>query len=115
MNRLYTRLADIQWMPSAVAPVYTNPANTASYIKSIVIFNTSNGSANVKLYNVPDSGGLAGTAATSSQFFDVDLASKETLMIDLPYPITLVDAGDSIQAVSGEQTVTIQLLGDIAQ
>jgi hypothetical protein len=115
-TRQYTRLADPQFLPNAVASVYANPAATTSYIKSILIFNSGVGTQNVKLYNVPDDATALGTAAAVNQFLDVDIIAKETFMLDLPYPMTLIDQNDSIQGVATDpSTVTIQLLGDIAQ
>lgn len=113
MARQYTRLADIAYVASSAGAVYTNSAAEKAYIKSIVLFNNNTTAETVKLYNVPDSGGSVGTAGVSNQFAQVVLASKETLMFDLPYPITLIDTNDTIQAetTTGSQ-VTIQILGD---
>lgn len=114
--RQYTRLADPQFLPSAVASVYANPAATTSYIKSILIFNSGSTAQTVRLHNVPDNATAIGAAAPVNQFLDVDLVAKETFMLDLPYPMTLIDQNDSIQgSASSADTVTIQLLGDIAQ
>lgn len=113
MARQYTRLADIAYVASSAGAVYTNPAATISYIKSVVLFNNNSTAETVKLYNVPDSGGSVGTASAANQFAEISLATKETLMFDLPYPITLIDTNDTIQAstTTGSQ-VTIQILGD---
>lgn len=54
MARQYTRLADIQYVPSSAGTVYTNPVSTKSYIKSLVLFNGNSTSETVKLYNVPN-------------------------------------------------------------
>jgi hypothetical protein len=116
MQRLYTRIAEPQWIPLNAGVVYTNPGSTSSYIKSIVVFNSSSSTANIKLYNVPDDAGSIGTATLGNQFLDVDLVGRETFMFDLPYPITLIDANDTLQAVcSSANTAVIQILGDIAQ
>ena len=116
MERLYTRIAEPQFLGAPTATVYTNPASTNTYIKSIVMFNSGTTPANVKLYNVPDDGGLVGVAAAVNQFLDVDLVARETFMFDLPYPITMIDAGDTLQGFCAlSEAVTIQILGDIAQ
>lgn len=113
MARQYTRLTDIAYISNSAAAIYTNPASTKTYIKSFIIFNNNSTSEVVKLYNVPDSGGSAGTASAANQFAEVTLATKETLMFDLPYPITIIDTNDTIQAVTTSASqVTVQILGD---
>lgn len=113
MARQYTRLADIQYVASTAGSIYTNPASTKTYIKGIVLFNGNTTSEVVKLYNVPNNGASVGTAGLSNQFADITLASGETLMFDLPYPITIIDENDTIQAsTTTSSKVTVQILGD---
>lgn len=113
MTRQFTRLTDIQYVATTAAALYTNPVSTTTYVKSFIIFNSGATSQIVKLYNVPDSTGSVGTASVANQFAEVQVVSKETFMLDLPYPITIIDQNDTIQAVTdtGSQ-VTIQVLGD---
>lgn len=114
MARQYTRLADIQYVASSAASIYTNPASTKSYVKSLVLFNGNTSTETVKLYNVPDNAGAVGTAGAGNQFAEISLSTLETLMFDLPYPITLVDQNDSIQAsTTTASKVTVQVLGDV--
>lgn len=114
MARQYTRLTNIQYVANSAGAIYTNPASTKTYIKSFLLFNNNSTSETVKLYNVPDSGGSVGTASAANQFFEVALASKETLMLDLPYPITIIDTNDTIQAsTTSASQVTVQILGDL--
>lgn len=113
MARQFTRLADIQYVANSAGAIYTNPASTSSYIKSFVLFNINTGTETVKLYNVPDNAGAVGTAGDASQFAEISLAAKETLMFDLPYPITLINQNDTIQAITTTANkVTVQILGD---
>lgn len=113
MARQFTRLADIQYISNSAASVYTNAASTTTFIKSFVLFNGNTSAETVKLYNVPDSAGSVGTAGDSNQFAEISLAAKETLMFDLPYPITIINENDTIQAVTTTASkVTIQILGD---
>lgn len=113
MARQYTRLADIQYVSNSAAAIYTNAASTKTYIKSLLLFNGNTTAETVKLYNVPNSGASAGTAGVSNQFAEIVLAAAETLMFDLPYPITIIDENDTIQAsTTTASKVTVQLLGD---
>ena len=114
MARQNTRLADIQYVANSAGAIYTNPASTKTYIKSFILFNNSTTSQLVKLYSVPDSSGSAGTAGISNQFAEINIVGKETFMLDLPYPITIIDTNDTIQAVTDTASqVTVQILGDI--
>lgn len=114
MARQYTRLTNIQYVASSAGAIYTNPVSTKSYIKSLVLFNGNTSSETVKLYNVPDSTGSVGTAGASNQFAEIVLGSLETLMFDMPYPVTLIDTNDTIQAsTTTASKVTVQILGDI--
>jgi hypothetical protein len=113
MARQNTRLVDIQYVATTAGAIYTNAASTKTYIKSFVLFNGNTVSETVKLYNVPDSTGSVGTAGAANQFAEIVLGSLETLMFDLPYPITVIDTNDTIQAVTTTaDKVTIQVLGD---
>ena len=113
MARLFTRLTDIQYVANTAGAIYTNAASTISYIKSLVLFNRNTTSETVKLYNVPNNGASVGTAGDTNQFAEIVLAAKETLMFDLPYPITIIDENDTIQAVTTTASqVTVQVLGD---
>lgn len=107
------KLADIQTIDDSAASVYTNPANTKTYVRSLLLHNTNSTNETVILYNVPDSTGSVGTAAASNQFFKKALAAEESFTIDLDYPIVLSDEGDSLQAVTTTASkVTLQILGD---
>jgi hypothetical protein len=114
MARQFTRLANIQYVASSAGSIYSNPASTKTYIKSFILFNGNTTAETVKLYNVPDSTGSVGTAGAANQFAELVLGAGETLMFDLPYPITIIDENDSIQAVTTTASkVTVQILGDI--
>lgn len=109
----YGKLADIQYVASSAGSIYSNPASTKTYIKSIVLFNGNTTAETVKLYNVPDSTAALGTAGVSNIFFTKDLAANETFIFDLEFPLVLTDTNDSIQAsTTTGSKVTVQLLGN---
>jgi hypothetical protein len=113
LARQNTRLADIQYVPSTVGAVLTNPASTKTFVAGFWLFNTGTTAQRVALYNVPDSGGSVGTAANANFMAEIVLEGKETRIVPAPYPITLIDTNDTIQAVTQTASqVTIQLLGD---
>jgi hypothetical protein len=113
LNR--AKLADAQQVASSAGALITNAASTKTWIRGIVLHNTSASTAiTVKLYNVPDSGGAVGTAAASNQFFEKEIAIAGTHYIDLPGPgFVLSDTNDTIQGEDGVgSTVSIWFIGD---
>jgi hypothetical protein len=100
-------------------------AKTA-YIRSIVIYNSTVGTANTDLsqqaqiYMVPNNGGSVGTATEGDRIARISLAANDTFFYEPQYPITLPNTGDSIQVFnegtfnSGSATnpVNVLVLGD---
>lgn len=108
-----TRLADIAYLGSSNAAFYTNAASTESYIRGLVLHNTNTTTEVVDIYNVPDSGGSVGTAGNGNKFLTINLAANETLFIDFPHPLVLIDTNDTLQGKSTTASkTTIQVLGD---
>lgn len=95
--------------------IYTNPANTKTYIKGFVLHNAGVSSAFCRLHDVPNSGGSVGTASSNNQFFSQYINAGETTFLEYPYPITRTGTNDSIRfynSVAG-QVINIQILGDV--
>ena len=113
MARLNTRLTDIQYVPSSVGSVLTNLASSKLFIAAFILFNNDTVTRTVNLHNVPDNSGALGTASNANKFAEIVLADKETYLLEIDYPITLIDTNDSIQAsASAASQITIQVLGD---
>lgn len=105
----HTRLAPLAFIPNAVGEIYTNPAATKSFVRGLMLHNTSAGAVSVQLHWVP----AGGSAAAANRFLDVSLAAKETLLPELPFALVLLDDGETIQAVAGSASaVTGAVLGD---
>jgi hypothetical protein len=98
------------------ASVYSVGSAKTAYIRSIVIYNSTVGTANtslaqtVQIYAVPNSGGSVGVATAGRCIGRVSLTSDDTFFYDLQYPITLQNTGDSIQ-VFNEGTYAYTLSG----
>jgi hypothetical protein len=98
------------------ATAYSVQSSKTAYIRSIVIYNSTVGTANtglsqtVQIYAVPNSGGSVGVATDGNRIGRVSLTSDDTFFYDLQYPITLQDTGDSIQ-VFNEGTYAYTLSG----
>lgn len=111
-----TKLADIQYIASSAASLYSNSSGYTTYIKGVTIFNGNTTTEVVKLYYVPDSGGSVGTAGVSNQCFEASIVAKETVIFEFPgLGIVLTDSNDSLQGVTTTASkVTIIIHGDKA-
>ena len=67
------------------------------------------GAATCSLHIVPNSG----SASNSNRIFDLDIALKETILLEPAYPIVLETTGESLQADAGVNTVNIVVNGDV--
>lgn len=103
-------------------------AKTA-YIRSIVIFNNTIGTANtdlsqqIQIYMVPNSAGSVGVGTSAHRIARISLTSNDTFFFEPQYPITLQNTGDSIQVFNegtfnlGAATnpINVVILGDKEQ
>lgn len=107
------KLANIQTLGTTAASAYTNPANTKTYVRSIILHNTNASVESVTLYNVPANSGAVGTAGATNQFLVISLGVNETFEFSPSYPIVFDATGDSLQGkTSTAAKVTLQILGD---
>lgn len=106
----------VQIGAGTTSAVYTVSGSKKAYVKSLLIYNLSTlGSQNVRVHVVPNSGGSAGTASSTTQIARVGLSTNDTYFFETAYPITLESNGDTIQ-VYNEGVVTdsinVLVLGD---
>jgi hypothetical protein len=111
--------------------VYQVGSAKTAYVRSIVIYNNTVGTANtglaqtIQIYMVPNNGGSVGVATAGRCIGRVSLSADDTFFYDLQYPLTLQNTGDSIQvfnegsfawSLSGIATATnsvnVVVLGD---
>ena len=113
MARQYTRLVDVQRVPNATGVLYTNPAATTTFVKGFSFYNAGSVSGTVAIFNVPDVASATGIPSSGNKITEIVLASTETFLLEYPYPITMIDQGDSIQGYATTVSdVTVQILGD---
>lgn len=85
------------------ATAYSVGSAKTTYIRSIVIYNSTVGNGNTDLaqtaqiYMVPNSGGSVGVATFGNRIARISLAANDTFFYEPQYPITLPSTGDSIQ------------------
>ena len=108
------------------ATAYSVGSAKTTYIRGIVIFNNTIGTANtdlsqqVQIYMVPNSGGSVGVGTSAHRIGRISLAANDTFFFEPQYPITLQNTGDSIQVFNegtfnlGAATnpVNVVVLGD---
>jgi hypothetical protein len=73
-------------------------------VKSVSLHNTDAASISVQLYDVTNSGGSAGTAATADLLWNITIKSNQTILLPLtangaPHPF--IAAGDTLQGKAG--------------
>lgn len=109
------KLADIGYVGSSPAAVYTNPSSTTTYLKGLLLFNGNTTAETVKVYVVPNSGASAGTAGAANQVAELSLAAKETITLSLSadgVPVVLDGTNDTLQAsTTTSSKVTVIPLG----
>ena len=108
-----TRLTELLYVPSAVAAIYTNPASTKSFVRGLILHNTNTTTETVTVHWVPDSAGAVGTAGNATRFVNVLLVSNETLIVEVPFSLVMLDENETIQAVTTTASkVTVAVVGD---
>lgn len=109
------RLKEISVIPASPASVYTNNNTDPVHVGIIVLHNTNSTSETVKLYKVPNNGGVVGTASESNRFYSTSLSADETVLVHSDeVNIVLTATNDSIQAeTTTADKVTIQMFGSI--
>ena len=113
MTMQRAKLADIQYIASSAGSIYSNPASTKTFVRSLIFHNTNTASETVKVYNVPDSTGSLGTASAANRFLNITLAANATFEYSPEYPMVLTDTNDSIQAeTTTASKVTAMVIGD---
>ena len=98
--------------------VVTVASNKKVYVKSIIVHDGSNigsvGVANTAhVYFVPNNGGNVGAAASTNRIFNVDVAARETVLLEPSYPLVLTSTNDTIQVGSeGAGVFNVLVTGD---
>ncbi|MFA5031375.1 MAG: hypothetical protein WC495_07370 [Patescibacteria group bacterium] len=112
----WTRLCEITTLTTSAATYYThNDAySSKSYVKLIVLHNTSAIDVVVQLWLVPDDVyGSAGTAADANQFFKQAIPAGRTVDINFEQPgLIMIDDNETIQAMAEyADVITMQIMG----
>jgi hypothetical protein len=97
--------------------VYTVGSAQTAYIKSVLITNLDASSTqNVQVHVVPNSGGSAGTASSTTRVARIGISTDDTFFFEPAYPITLTATGDTLQVYNeglpASNSVNVLVLGD---
>ncbi len=113
MTLQHIKLADPQQLPSTAGSLLANPASTKTFLRGFILYNSNTTTETVDIHVVPDSGGSLGSAAASNRICRLTLATNETLIVEFPFPIVLIDTNDAIFGVTTTASkVTFIPLGD---
>ena len=97
--------------------VYTVGSAKTAYVKAVLLHNLSqDNSQNVRIHVVPNSGGSAGSATSTTQVARVGVGTDDTFFFEPAYPIVLRNNGDTLQIQNeGSTTDSINVLvtGDL--
>lgn len=109
----YAKVLETTTIAATAGVLYSNPASTTTYIRGIILHNGNTTAETVILYNVPDNAGVAGTPATTNEFYYEIMPAYATTVLEFPTPgIMLTATADTIQGdTTTASKVTIQLLG----
>jgi hypothetical protein len=109
----FTNYGPPAYITASVAPIFTNPGATKTYINAILLHNTDDAGAHaVTLYEVPNSAGSVGTFAASQRFFKRNLQAGETRIIEFKGSgLAQENLNDTIQAIADvTNVVTAKIL-----
>jgi len=113
----YDVLIEIRTVPNSdsTSPVFIQGGGQKSYLRTIMMHNTSVGVVNIKLHRVPNDSGSVGIAHSLNVFVNEDLTPGETLLIEITSPgMVFRQANDSLFAyASVDNVVTIQAYGGV--
>lgn len=112
----WARLCEITTLAATATTYYTHDTGTGlvkSYVKLIILHNTSGSDVLVNLWIVPDNGGAVGTAADANQIYEQLVPANRTVDINFEQPgILMIDDNETVQGMAGTASVvTIQIMG----
>jgi len=100
---------------ASTATVLTVGAGKTAYVKSLMLHNlNSSNVANVVVYFVSSVGGVVGTASSNNEIARIGIATHDTFMLEMSYPLTMGNTNDTIQVynINTSDSVNVQVLGD---
>ena len=100
---------------ASTSTVLTVAAGKTAYVKSLLLHNLDQTNvANVVVYFVSNNGGSVGTALSTNEIARIGIATHDTFMFEMTYPLTMSGTNDTIQVynINLTDSVNVQVLGD---
>jgi hypothetical protein len=112
----WSRLCEITTLAATATTYYTHDTDGGlikSYVKLIILHNTSGSDVLVNLWVVPDNAGSVGTAADANQIYEQLVPAGRTVDINFEQPgLIMIDDNETIQGMADTASVvTIQIMG----
>ena len=97
--------------------VYTVASNTKTYIRSLLLHNTTaSNDITVSIHFAQNSGGSAAAAADTNMVAKITLTGTDTYFFELAYPFILTSTNDTVRvknlSTTQGDTVNVTVLGD---
>ena len=100
---------------ASTATVLTVGAGKTAYVKSLMLHNLDQTNvSNVVVHFVHSPDGSVGTANATNEIARIGIATHDTFMLEMSYPLTLGNTNDTIQVynINSAGIVNVQVLGD---
>lgn len=109
----YKILTEITQIVGPSSSLYTNTATTASYVRSIVLHNTSTNVQNVIMWKASGSMGGATNVDNTKRFLNYAISGGATFVVDFAPPgLMITQSNDTIWAsASTTATVNVFIVG----
>ena len=82
-----------------------------------MVANNTSSSVNIDLYVVPNSGGSAGSASSTTQIARLGIGTDDTFFFEPAYPVVIRNNGDTLQiqneATAITNAINVLVTGDI--
>jgi len=105
-----TRLTPVMVVPASVDTIYENSAATRTHVRGVTFINRALTTQVVKLWWVPD-----GDSPDDTNIIQpgLQLQANEVFTWDIPYSITMLDDGETLQAeADAADSINIIIHGD---
>lgn len=107
------KIGELTPIGTTAAALTTNPAATKTWVRGVLLHNTAAVTVEVSIHWVqPSAGGGLGVCSGANRIFCVNVAPKESLILEIPFSLMLDSKAESVQAVALDAGVQGFVTGD---